>query len=443
MLSRIQAFIDRLQLDTSRAPLGVWIALINVAIVVLVVGGISISAIGSLRDLANQQGSSRVQLAGAMAREDLRRYGEDALTQAKSVADRQTLQRMMADARSASLGLYLRRSCNNDTIVACAVFESDQLVAQAGVSLPWGEIAAAGAEQGERFLVAPSVGRYALLGASAQIGGAVGRRLYVARLLDERMAQVLSERVGTPIRLINYRMFVEDKRVDDFTRLHSAGLSDGRSAVLRIGDLDLYAASFPVFASTGEAIALLEARLPSGEIDASVGSLVRRLIVTAIVLAAIAVLAGVILGQQVTGPLGTLSDAVGKLGQGDFSTSIPAGGTKEVGNLGRCRLLDQLVGRCQLLDHAATHDGDVVGQRQRFAMIVGDIDCRQAERRDQLGQFAHHVLAQFAIEIGQRLVEENELRFGNDRSRDRNTLLLPTREIARPAVSIGAEADAF
>src|SRR4026208_1672692 len=126
MLSRIQAFIDRLQLDTSRAPLGVWIALINVAIVVLVVGGISISAIGSLRDLANQQGSprvqldgpsaraglargplrdlanqrggSRVQLAGAMAREDLRRYGEDALTQAKSVADPQTLQRMMAEA---------------------------------------------------------------------------------------------------------------------------------------------------------------------------------------------------------------------------------------------------------------------------------------------------------------------------------------------------------
>ena len=333
MLSRIQEFIDRLQLDTSRAPLGVWIALINVAIVVLVVGGISISAIGSLRDLANQQGSARVQLAGAMAREDLRRYGEDALTQAKSVADRQTLQRMMADARSSSLGLYLRRSCNNDTIVTCAVFEGGQLIAQAGVSLPWGEITASAAEQGERFLVAPSVGRYALLGASAQIGGATGRRLYVARLLDERMAQVLSERVGTPIRLINYRMFVEDKRVDDFTRLHSAGLSDGRSAVLRIRDLDLYAASFPVFASTGEAIALLEARLPSGEIDASVSSLVRRLIVTAIVLAALAVLAGVILGQQVTGPLGTLSDAVGKLGQGDFSTSIPSGGTQEVGKL--------------------------------------------------------------------------------------------------------------
>jgi signal transduction histidine kinase len=371
MLSRIQEIIDRLQLDTSRAPLGVWIALINVAIVILVVGGISISAIGSLRDLANQQGSARVQLAGAMAREDLRRYGEDALTQAKSVADRQTLQRMMADARSASLGLYLRRSCNSDTIVACAVFEGGQLVAQAGVSLPWDEIAASAAEQGERFLAAPTVGRYAVIGASAQIGGATGRRLFVARLLDDRMAQVLSERVGMPIRLINYPMFVEDKRVDDFTRLHSAGLSDGRSAVARIDDLDLYAASFPVFASTGEAIALLEARLPSAEIDASVGSLVRRLIVTAIVLAALAVLAGVILGQQVTGPLGTLSDAVEKLGHGDFSTSIPLGGTQEVGKLAHT----------------------IETMRDNLVQLTGELRRREAEAQAVLGGIVEGVYA--------------------------------------------------
>ena len=371
MLSRIQAFIDRLQLDTSRAPLGVWIALINVAIVLLVVGGISISAIGSLRDLANQQGSARVQLAGAMAREDLRRYGEDALTQAKSVADRQTLQRMLADTRTSSLGLYLRRSCNSDTIVACAVFESGKLVAQAGVSLPWEEIEASASEQGERFLAVPSVGRYALLGASAQIGGATGRRLYVARLLDDRLAAILTERVGVPIRLVNYRTFVEDKRVDEFTRLHSAGLSDGRSAVLRIDDLGLYAASFPVFASTGEAIALLEARLPSGEIDASVGSLVRRLLVTAIVLAALAVLAGVILGQQVTGPLGTLSDAVERLGHGDFSTSIPVGGTQEVGKL------------------AST----IQNMRDNLVQLTADLRRREAEAQAVLGGIVEGVYA--------------------------------------------------
>jgi signal transduction histidine kinase len=335
VIDRTQQFIDGLQIDTSRASLGVWIAVINVAIVLLLVGGISISAIGSLRDLADQQGKSRVQLAGAMAREDIRRFSEDALTHAKSVADRQTLQRLLADRRSATVGPYLRRSCNSDTIASCAVFEGDELVAQAGVELPWGLIATSAAEQGERFMAVPVGSQYALLGASAQVGGATGRRVYVARLLDSRMATLLTERVGTSIRLINYRLFIEDRKVDDFTRLHSAGLSDGRSAVMRLDDLDLYAASFPIFAVSGEAIAFLEARLPSSEIDASVGGLAKRLLVTAIILAALAVLAGIILGRQVTGPVGTLTDAVEKLGHGDFSTSIPVGGTREVGKLSR------------------------------------------------------------------------------------------------------------
>ena len=335
MIDRLQEFIDRLRLDTSRASLGVWIAAINVTIVLLVVGGISISAIGSLRDLANQQGKSRVQLAGAMAREDLRRIGEDALTQAKSVAERQTLQRLLADRQTTAVGPYLRRSCNNDTITACAVFEGTRLVGQAGVPLPWPVVAAAAAEQGERFLAAPAGFAYAVTGASTQIGGATERRLYVARLFDEKLSKVLSEHVGIAINLISYQTFINDRKVDEFTRLHSAGLSDGRSAVVRIRDLDLYAASFPVFAATGEAIALLEARLPSKDIDASVGSLVKRLLVTAIVLAALAVLAGAIMGQQVTGPVATLTDAVEKLGHGDFSTSIPVGGTREVGKLAR------------------------------------------------------------------------------------------------------------
>jgi signal transduction histidine kinase len=335
MITRIQEFLDRLQIDTSRASLGVWIAAINVSIVVLVVGGISISAIGSLRDLADSQGQSRVQLAGAMAREDLRRLSEDALTQAKSVAERQTLQRLLADREVPALGPYLRRSCNNESITSCAVFEGEVLLAQAGVALPWEQIAATAFEQGERFLAVPEGSSYAVMGASTQIPGGSARRLFVARLFDEKLAEVLTERVGLDIRLLSYRSFIADKKVDRFTQLHSAGLSDGRSAVARIDDPDVYAASFPVFASTGEAIALLEARLPTQDIDASVGSLVRRLLITAIVLAALAVLAGVILGQQVTGPVGTLTDAAERLGHGDFSTSIPIEGTKEVGKLAR------------------------------------------------------------------------------------------------------------
>ncbi|WP_116807535.1 sensor histidine kinase [Steroidobacter cummioxidans] len=371
VVDRTQQFIDRLQIDTSRASLGVWIAVINVAIVLLLVGGISISAIGSLRDLADQQGKSRVQLAGAMAREDIRRYSEDALTHAKSVAERQTFQRLLADRRSATVGPYLRRSCNSETIASCAVFEGGQLVAQAGVQLPWELIATSAAEQGERFMAAPTGSEYALLGASAQVGGATERRVYVARLLDQRMADILTERVGMQVRLINYRLFIEERKVDDFTRLHSAGLSDGGSAVARLDALDLYAASFPIFAVSGEAIAFLEARLPSSDIDASVGGLAKRLLITAIILAALAVLAGIILGRQVTGPVSTLTDAVEKLGQGDFSTSIPVGGTREVGKLART----------------------IEDMRNNLVELTGTLRRREAEAQAVLGGIVEGVYA--------------------------------------------------
>ena len=59
-----------------------------------------------------------------------------------------------------------------------------------------------------------------------------------------------------------------------------------------------------MFASTGEAIALIETRLPAAEIDTPTGQLVRQLLLTALVLAVLAVLAGVILGQSWPGRSG-------------------------------------------------------------------------------------------------------------------------------------------
>jgi signal transduction histidine kinase len=333
MLHRLQRFLDFIKFDPSRATLGGWLVGINVTIVLLVVGGISISAIGLLRSLADQQGQVRVQLAGATAREDLRRYGEDALTEAKSLAARPTFQRLIAERRSETMDPYLRRACTTNSIVACAIFDGELPVARAGKEIPWNEVRTASAEQGERFLTIPTGADSPVLGAYAAVGNA-NLKLYIVRELDERMARSLSERAGVPIRLINYRKFTSAK-VDPLTRLHSAGLSDGRSAVERVGDLGVYASSFPVFASTGEAIALLEARLSADDIDAAVDKLVRRLLITALVLSIVAVVAGVLLGQQVADPLSALTEASVRLGQGDFSTSIPVGGTAEVGKLAR------------------------------------------------------------------------------------------------------------
>jgi signal transduction histidine kinase len=334
MLERLRQLAARLRFDPRRAGLGWSLAGISVGMVILVVLGISISAVRMLRDLADEQGKARVQLAGAIAREDLRRMGEDALSAARSLAERPALQRLLNENRVEAIPPLLRRFCETGGIDACAVFEGDQLVAQAGAPIPWPDIVTANTEQGETFLATPASAANPVVGAVTPLGTRPGARVFIVRQLDADLAKTLSQHVGLDVRLINYRTFTAAP-VDNFTPLHAAGLADGRSAVQRVGPLDLYASSFPVFASTGEAIALIETRLPAADIDNSASRLIRHLIITAIVLSLLAVIAGVILGQLVAAPIQALTESAVRLGQGDFSTSIPSGGPAEVGALAR------------------------------------------------------------------------------------------------------------
>lgn len=338
MRERFNQLMSLLALDYRRAKLSWLLAGINIALVLLVVAGISLSAVRLLRNLADNQGLVRVQFAGATAREELRKLGEDTLTSARSLAARPTLRRMVTEEASGAVELFLRRSCQTASADICAVVQGLQVVAQSGSPVSWKEILAASSEQGERFMVAPPSPSPALLGAVAKVEAATmgepDLRVFVLRTFDTQLAAKLTERAGLNVRLVSYRSFA-NLSTDAFTQLHSAALSDGRYSASRIKSLDLFASSFPVFAATGEAIALIETRLPAAELDVLVQALVRRLLITALLLGALAVAAAVWLGQQVAEPVLALTNAAERLGHGDFSTSIPADGAAEVGVLSR------------------------------------------------------------------------------------------------------------
>jgi signal transduction histidine kinase len=334
MLERVKRLLSTLWPDPGKTSLGWWMVAIHVAIVLLVGGGISYSAIGMLHDLANDQGKARVQLAGAMAREDLRRMVEDALSAARVLAERPTLQRLLTEGRTDAIEPILRRFCETGGMDACAVFSGTQLTSQSGPPLDWEGIVTASTEQGATFMALPANVRMPVLGAYASLGDTEGTRVYVVRLLNDKLARALSQQVGLDVKLVDYRSFTNDP-VNAFTPLYSASLADGRSAVQRIDAQGVYASSVPVFASTGEAIALIEALLPTTAIDTSAGHLTRKLLVTALILAVLAVFAGVILSELIAGPVKALTEAAVRLGQGDFSASIPPGGAAEVGALAR------------------------------------------------------------------------------------------------------------
>jgi signal transduction histidine kinase len=317
--------------DPASTSLSWWLVAIHLVLVLAVAGGLTFTASRMLHDLADQQGKARVQLAATTAREDLRRMGEDAHAAARALADRPTLQRLLAEGQSEALPPFLMRSCESAGVDACAVLNGKTVIAVAGPALDWQQIVTASAEQGSTFMALPSTGRVPLLGARAALGDQ-GLTLYVVRRLDERLAHALSVQVGAEVRLIDYRSYT-DGPISAFTPLYSAAFADGHSAVLRIDSQDAYASAVPVFASSGEAIALIEALLPTSAVDAS--SLLKRLVLIALVLAALAVAAAVILGEQVAGPVRSLTAAATRLGAGDFSASIPVGGAAEVGKLAR------------------------------------------------------------------------------------------------------------
>ena len=334
MLERLKKLLSTLWPEPGKTSLGWWLVVIHVAIVLLVGGGITYSAIGMLRDLADEQGKARVQLAGAMVREDLRRMVEDAGTAARVLADQPTLQRLFSQGRTDAIPPILRRSCETGGMDACALFSGTQLTTQSGPPLDWQGIATDSTEQGATFMALPSGTRVPVLGAYASLGDTEGSRVFVARLLNDKLARTLSQQVGLDVKLVDYRAFTNDP-VNAFTPLYSAALADGRSAVQRIDSQGVYASCVPVFSATGEAIALIEVLLPTSVTDLSSNRLTHKLLVTALILAVLAVFAGVILSELIAGPVKALTEASVRLGQGDFSTSIPPGGAAEVGALAR------------------------------------------------------------------------------------------------------------
>jgi signal transduction histidine kinase len=306
-----------------------------VLIVLLVAAGISYFAIDMLRDLGDNQQKTRVQLAGANSRAEVTRLGEDALSQARVLAGDAPLRRLVGETDRQDLVSYLRRFCEREKLDDCAVFDGALLVAASGTDLPWPLLYTIAGEQGERFMAAPAGTELSLLGAVAKLPAQYSSfSVMVIRRLDERVARLMTEHTGLETQIINYRVYAATP-VNEFTSLHSQALSANGFDVQRIDSHGLYVSSFPIVSSRGEDVALIDTRAPAAETDQIVSSLVWRLIITAVVFAVLAVVAGVLLGWRVTKPAEALTDAAVRLGQGDFATSIPTAGPAEIGQLAR------------------------------------------------------------------------------------------------------------
>ena len=107
----------------------------------------------------------------------------------------------------------------------------------------------------------------------------------------------------------------------------------------------------------------------------------------------------------------------------------------EVRDKRRRRMVDDLLRRSVLLDHAVVENDDAIGQLERFLLIVGDEHTRQPNLVVQAPQPATQFLADLGVERPERLVEEEHCRLNREGARERHALPLAARELRRQPVS--------
>src|SRR6516165_1330905 len=101
----------------------------------------------------------------------------------------------------------------------------------------------------------------------------------------------------------------------------------------------------------------------------------------------------------------------------------------------RCRrCLVNFAGSTHLFEPAALHHCDAVGQCHRFRLIVRHIENRQVEFSLQPSNLQPHLLSQFGIEVGKRLIEQQESWSINKSASQRDALLLTAGKLRRAAL---------
>ena len=93
-------------------------------------------------------------------------------------------------------------------------------------------------------------------------------------------------------------------------------------------------------------------------------------------------------------------------------------------------------------DHLAVpHDDDAIGHGHRFDLIMRHIDGRGFQPLVQFLDFGAHLHAQFGVEVGERLVEQEHLRVAHDGAAHGDALALAAGKLARIAGEVRGQAE--
>ena len=117
------------------------------------------------------------------------------------------------------------------------------------------------------------------------------------------------------------------------------------------------------------------------------------------------------------------------------------GDAEEVRDVGGRGVLVDLMRGSDLDDPPCRHHRDAVGHRQGLLLVVRHVDERDADLLLEGLQLDLQRLAELRVEGAERLVEQEHRGVEDQRSRERDTLLLSPGELRRPPLLVSLEPD--
>ncbi len=351
--------------------LATWLGGGSVLIVLVSLGLMALACSLLVSRLVEAQAHARAEFAVSSAREALRRVGEDRLADARVLAERPTLRRLLAENDLRGLEGFLRRYCDTSRAEVCAVLGPGGPVLTAGPAVPWDALVRALAEQGERFSLAPRAGGPVLFGAAAPVVDMPHLRAVTVSRADGALLDEIGRELGAEVVLVNFATYTAPPR-DPLTPLHGRALARATPAAELVPALDTYVGSMVVANPVGERVGLLEARLPADDFRAQTR---RFRVLLALATALVALGAGVggwLFGKRLARPVTLLGDAAQQIGRGDFSAAIPVAGPREVAALGQT-MDDMRRNLVELVDTLRRREEETRIARRARDAVLGNI----------------------------------------------------------------------
>ena len=98
------------------------------------------------------------------------------------------------------------------------------------------------------------------------------------------------------------------------------------------------------------------------------------------------------------------------------------------------RIIVQVLRGIDLLDEAVLHNDDAGAHGHSLGLVVGNVDEGGLQTLVQLGDLGAHLRAQLRVQVGQRFVQQEDLRLTDDGAAQGDTLTLTAGQSLRLAV---------